>query len=52
MTQKEAIKKAIEFLEKAIDTFPDKDDEIRRNNGAIYGMIDMLHIIIKEVEIK
>lgn len=52
MTQQEAINKAIEYLEKAIDTFPDKDDEIRRNNEAIYGMIAMLHIIMRDYEYK
>ena len=52
MTQKESIKKAIEYLEKAIDTFPDKDDNIRRANGVLYGIIDMLSILIGETEIK
>lgn len=52
MTMKNAIIEAIKYLELAIDTYPDKDDQIRRENGAIYGMIDMLHIIIKDYEIK
>jgi len=51
MTQQEAIREAIKYLEQAIDTFPDKDDQIRRQNGAIEGMIDMLHIIIEDYEI-
>ena len=50
--QIEAIKEAMKYLDMAIDRFPDKDDEIRRHNGAIDGMIDMLAIIIKEYEIK
>lgn len=52
MTQSENIKEAIKYLTNAIDTFPDKDDEIRRYNGALYGMIDMLHILNKDYEIK
>jgi len=51
MTQQEAIREAIKYLKQAIDTFPDKDDQIRRQNGAIEGMIDMLHIIIEDYEI-
>jgi prefoldin subunit 5 len=47
MTQKEAIKKAIEFLEKAIDTFPDKDDEIREYNDKLDKMIEELRQFIK-----
>jgi len=49
MTQKENILLAIENLNNAIDTFPDKDDFIRRQNGALYGMIDMLKIIINDL---
>lgn len=45
MTQQEALNKAIEYLEEAIDTFPDKDEEIRLYNEALYGMIAMLRII-------
>lgn len=52
LTQKDAIYKAIEYLDMAIDTFPDKDDEIRRHNGALYGIIDILHIMLKDYEIK
>lgn len=50
MTQKEHIKIAIEHLDLAIDTFPDKDDEIRRTNDAIDGMISTLKIFINELE--
>ena len=35
MTIKEEMKEAIKHLELAIDTFPDKDDQIRRENGEI-----------------
>ncbi len=48
MTIREEIKEAIKHLELAIDNFPDKDDQIRRENGAIEGMIDTLHIILNE----
>ena len=44
------IKEAIKHLELSIDNFPDKDDRIRRENGAIEGMIDTLHIILNEYE--
>lgn len=50
MTQKEHIKEAIKELELAIDTFPDKDDKIRRTNEAIYGMIATLKLFIKELD--
>ena len=50
MTIREEIKEAIKHLELAIDNFPDKDDQIRRENGAIEGMIDTLHIILNEYE--
>lgn len=49
MPIKDEIKEAIKHLENSIDTFPDKDDMIRRTNGAIYGMIDTLKIIINEL---
>jgi hypothetical protein len=51
MTIREEIREAIKHLELAIDTFPDKDDQIRRENGAIEGMIDMLKIILEEYKI-
>jgi hypothetical protein len=51
MTIREEMKEAIKHLELAIDIYPDKDDQIRRENGAIQGMIDMLHIILKEYDI-
>lgn len=51
MTIKEEMKEAIKHLELAIDTYPDKDDRIRRENDAIYGIISMLHIILEEYEI-
>ena len=47
----EAMREAIKYLEMAIDTFPDKDDKIRRCNGAIDGMIDTLHIILEDYTI-
>ena len=50
MTIREEIKEAIKHLELSIDNFPDKDDRIRRKNGAIEGMIDTLHIILNEYE--
>lgn len=52
MKQVDAIREAIRFLEEAIDTFPDKDDKIRRTNGMLYGMIDTLHIILGEYDYK
>ena len=51
MTIREEMREAIKHLELAIDTFSDKDDQIRRENDAIYGMISMLKIILKEYEI-
>lgn len=49
MTQRENIREAIKYLRLGVDTFPDKDDKIRRNNDAIEGMISMLKIIICEL---
>ena len=51
MTIREEMKEAIKHLELSIDNFPDKDDRIRRENDAIYGMISMLHIILKDYDI-
>jgi len=51
MTIREEMREAIKHLELAIDIYPDKDDIIRRENDAIYGMISMLKIILKEYEI-
>jgi len=51
MTIKEEMREAIKHLELAIDIYPDKDDQIRRENDAIYGMISMLKIILKEYDI-
>ena len=51
MTIREEMKEAIKHLELAIDIYPDKDDKIRRENDAIYGMISMLHIILKDYDI-
>lgn len=50
MTQKEHIQEAIKQLYLAIDTFPDKDDEIRRRNEALDGMIATLKIFIGELK--
>ena len=50
MTQKEHVKKAIEELYLSIDTFPDKDDKIRRTNESIYGIIAILKIFIGELD--
>ena len=50
MTQKEEIKEAIKHLDKAIDTFPDKDDEIRAYNNCIDGIISTLKYITKDYE--
>lgn len=50
MTHKEHIQEAIKHLDKAIDTFPDKDDKIRRTNDALDGMISTLKIFIGELE--
>jgi ABC-type transporter Mla subunit MlaD len=47
MTQIEEIKEAIIHLEKAIDTFPDKDDEIREYNNKLDRIINELEDIIK-----
>lgn len=51
MTQNEHIRAAIEHLDKAIDTFPDKDDIIRRYNAVLDGIINQLHLMIGETEI-
>ena len=51
MKIRDEIKEAIKHLELAIDNFPDKDDQIRRENDAIEGMISMLKIILGEYEI-
>ena len=50
MTIRENMKEAIKYLELSIDTFPDKDDIIRRENEAIDGMIAVLKIFIREIE--
>jgi hypothetical protein len=47
MTQKENIIKAIEHLESAIDTFPDKDDEIREYNRKLEEIIEALKLLLK-----
>lgn len=52
MTQTEHIQKAIEHLEEAIDTFPDKDDKIRRTNETLDGMIATLKIFINDISYK
>ena len=46
MTQRENIIRAIDHLEKAIDTFPDKDDEIRKYNDDLWDIIDELKVLI------
>ena len=51
MTQEEYIREAIKHLNKAIDRNPDKDDMIRRNNDALYGMISMLSIVIGDLDL-
>jgi hypothetical protein len=48
MTQNEEIKEAIKHLDKAIDTFPDKDNEIRAYNDMIDGIIATLKYIISD----
>ena len=45
MTLQEHLDKAIEELELSIDTFPDKTDDIRRDNSIIYGVIEILKAI-------
>jgi hypothetical protein len=47
MTQGEEITLAIEHLEKAVDIFPDKDDEIRAYNDMLYAIISMLKVLKK-----
>ena len=49
-TQRENILDAIKSLDQAIDTFSDKDDEIRRYNDVLYGMISMLKILINDIK--
>jgi len=49
-TQRENVLDAIKLLEQAIDTFPDKDDEIRRYNEVLDGMIAMLKILINDIK--
>ena len=41
-TQKEELVLAIEHLEKAVDCFPDKDDEIRAYNEMLYAIIRII----------
>jgi|GEM_PF-6896607 len=48
MTLLEHLKKAKEELELSIDTFPDKDDEIRQENDIIYIAIDLVDLILKK----
>jgi ABC-type transporter Mla subunit MlaD len=48
MTQTEEIQEAIKHLDKAIDTFSDKDNEIRAYNDAIDGIICTLKYIIRD----
>jgi hypothetical protein len=48
MTQIEEIKEAIKHLDLAIDTFPDKDNEIRAYNDMIDGIVATLKYIIKD----
>ena len=45
MTQIEHLKEAIKELELSLDTFPDKDDEIRRDNRQIEGVLEVLKAI-------
>lgn len=45
LTLREHVEEAIKHLEQAIDTFPDKTDDIRRDNALIYATIDLLKAI-------
>jgi hypothetical protein len=47
MTQREQLRLAIDHLEKAIDIFPDKDDEIIAYNSMLYAIITMLKTLMK-----
>lgn len=47
MTQKEALKQAVHYLEEAIDIFPDKDDEIREYNRKLEVIINQINELIK-----
>jgi hypothetical protein len=47
MTQIEQINLAIDHLERAVDIFPDKDDEIRAYNDMLYAIISMLKVLKK-----
>jgi hypothetical protein len=47
MTQKEELRLAIDHCEKAVDMFPDKDDDIRAYNDMLYAIITMLKTLMK-----
>jgi len=50
MTQLENLKEAVKHLELAIDIYPDKDAEIRRDNRELDGLICILQAIINYYE--
>ena len=51
MTHREHILEAISHLNRAIYTFPDKEDMIRRTNDVLDGIISMLAIIINDLDL-
>jgi hypothetical protein len=50
MTQLDHLKEAINQLDLSLDTFADKDKEIRRNNRQIEGCIEVLKAIVNYYE--
>ena len=48
MTQLQNLKKAIEYLEEAMDTFPDKDDSIRDYNDELESLITKVKDLSKK----
>ncbi len=50
MTQLDHVKEAIKHLELAIDTYPDKNAEIRRDNRELDGLICILQAMVNFYE--
>ena len=48
MTQLEALKQVIHYLEEAVDIFPDKDDKTREYNEKLYNIIKLVEELIKQ----
>ena len=50
MTQLDHLKEGINQLELSLDTFADKDKEIRRDNRQIEGCIEVLKAMVNYYE--